>query len=236
MIAGHRPQPVPSRPPTASTYAYRRFGDATARAAGAVPPALPRQPRQLGPGARRPIAAEREVILLDNAGVGGSTGTTRGRSRRWPGTRSPSSTRSACGGRRLRVLDRRLRRPGAHAASARSSSAASSWRGPARRAARACTGWIARRARAHAMADEPGGGRPPRPVLRAPRRRASPRDGSSSSASSPAPRAATRRPRSPPATRSSTPSRTWGIPDADAARTGSPASRSPTLVANGDND
>jgi pimeloyl-ACP methyl ester carboxylesterase len=44
------------------------------------------------------IATEREVILVDLAGVGGSTGTAPPPtpSRRWPTTPSPSSTPSSC--------------------------------------------------------------------------------------------------------------------------------------------
>ena len=40
------------------------------------------------------FAADREVILFDNAGVASSSGTVRTPSRRWPATRSASSTRS----------------------------------------------------------------------------------------------------------------------------------------------
>jgi hypothetical protein len=50
------------------TDTYRRFVPLETYDA-AVPAALARQPLQLGPAARRTIAAPREVILLDNTGV-----------------------------------------------------------------------------------------------------------------------------------------------------------------------
>ncbi|MFD0440288.1 alpha/beta fold hydrolase [Streptomyces chartreusis] len=58
-------------------YAYRRFGDA----GSATPPVLflPHFAANLDawdPALIDPIAAKREVILLDNVGIGGSTGTT----------------------------------------------------------------------------------------------------------------------------------------------------------------
>ena len=105
---------LPNRGPPRNgvEYAYRDTGP-TGRPASARPAAaLPRQPRQLGSRAHRRARFNRRVITFDNAGVGGSTGTTPSTSRRWPTTRSPSSTPSTDAGRPARVLDRQLRGPG----------------------------------------------------------------------------------------------------------------------------
>jgi hypothetical protein len=57
------------------TYAFRRFG----RESGAVArlsAALYRHPGQLGAPVIEPMARDREVILLESAGVGRSTGSS----------------------------------------------------------------------------------------------------------------------------------------------------------------
>ena len=76
------------------TYVYRRFG------AG---PGLPLLclPHFTGtfdnwdPAVVDALASEREVVLFESAGIGRSTGTVPSRFRKWRGTLSPSSRRSA---------------------------------------------------------------------------------------------------------------------------------------------
>ena len=98
----------------AATFVYRRFGDRRERrTAAAVPAALPRQPRQLGPRAGRPArhrsrghpARQPRRRRLDRR---------RPRQRRGHGPRRPALHRRARAqtGRSARLLARRLRRAG----------------------------------------------------------------------------------------------------------------------------
>ena len=94
------------------TYAYRRFGTAST----ALPVVFLQHFRgnidNWDPALVDGVAAHREVILFDNAGVGGSTGTTPTPSSRWPSTLRLPRRAWPGPGRPLRLLPRRLRRPG----------------------------------------------------------------------------------------------------------------------------
>ena len=124
------------------TYAYRRFGDAERGA----PPVLFLQHFRgnldnWDPALVDRIAARREVILFDNAGVGGSSGTVRRTFTAMAhdalafvdalglGRSTSSASRSAASWLR------------SSRSSGRSSSAGSCWPAPARRAASGMHGW-----------------------------------------------------------------------------------------------
>ena len=182
--------------PNGISYAYRRLGEPSASA----PPLVSFQHFRgnldnWDPALVDALARNREVILFDNAGVGGSTGTV-------PRTvtamahdalsvhRRPGAARD----RRARLFARRIRRAGAGADPPAA-------RPPPRARRNRATGWRGH-ARLHATrcsstrtATSPG----PRTSWRcssSAARPASPRDGSSSSASSPARTTATPAPRS----------------------------------------
>ena len=206
-------------------YAYRRLGDPSSSA----PPLVSFQHFRgnldnWDPALVDALARTREVILFDNAGVGGSSGTVpahghRDGARRAQLHRGPGAARD----RRARLLARRVRRAGAGADPPAA-------RQPPRARRNRATGWRghARLQRRDVRRREPrpteGRGHPGA-VLRAQRDQSSPRAGSSSSASSPARTIATPQPRS----RCETPSWTRSPPGGFPTRAGwvaSPGSRS----------
>ena len=85
------------------------------------------------------LAAARRVVTFDNAGVGGSTGTTPAPSIRWHATPSHSWPPWVQPDRPARLLHRQLRRAADHAGTPGTWSAGWSWPPRRRRARLACT-------------------------------------------------------------------------------------------------